>query len=789
MPEASAAPQPVAESPVPTAPTSKPILDRAPRPCQRWDSSLGVYVPKGEADPHVYSEYTVREEKISSPRLLRLTTPSILLDNSSQVETGLPMACVWQPMAELGTQDSPIPVVDATKKGPVRCSRCLAYANPFFVSYDSSRTVTCNMCGLTQPMPVELVSERELHYELTNGTVDFLVPAAYITKPPQINIFFVCVDISADSIEKSLPQSVLVSLKSVAPYIPSPERSRICVMTYSDSFTYYRPSATLQEVVVREVEEPFLADPVEGLSFALDSQLDLFTVFIDALVAKINSIVKPAKELISPAAVITAAKEALGSSGGRVLLFTSGLGTLGLLKLASRDDTRLYNTEKENTLYVPQSNAIYDLARDCSAAGITIDVFACAAQPYLDISSLYPLVTITCGDLHYYSHFSPFDAEKMHFTIVRILTRPQAFQVLMRARCSNGLTVDSYIGHYNRKGATDMETAILDSDKAFTILLKHEEKLKEGGEYYVQCAMLYTSLTGERLIRVCNTALKASVQVGNMYAVADVNAVHNVLMKMQLMKLLDQPLKTIREEWHGAVVNFLIHYRLKGNHQIPPGQLAMPETMDTLPLCTIATMKQPAFSLNRVGPDARMASVARLKGMPVLTSFLMSYPRVYSVHDLEEQEHNPGSIGPDGMTIMPTIVPASTTKLSKHGVYLLDNGAVLYLLVGPETSVSVLTDLFDVSTVEEVSGIASLPDLSSDLSCRLQAILNELHRKNPGAFQALQIVADTAPKYPLFSALLTVRHLLVEDSTASEMSYSDYLVSLNRVLVNKLENR
>ena len=790
IPEASATPHYAAEPAAPAAAhTSKPILLNAPRPNQRWDCSLGVYVPKGEADPHVYSEYSVREDKISNPRLLRLTTPSILLENSLQVETGLPIACVWQPLAELGPQDSPISVVDASKKGPVRCSRCLAYANPFFVSYDSSRTITCNMCGLTQPMPVELVSEREYHFELTNGTVDFLVPDTYITKPPQLNIFFICVDISADSIEKSIPQSVLTSLKSVAEYIPSPERSRICVMTYSDSFTYYRPSATLQEVVVREVDEPFVADPVEGLSFALDSQMDIFSGFIDALVLKISSIAKPAKELISPAAVITAAKEALGNSGGRVLLFTSGLGTLGLLKLASRDDTRLYNTEKENTLYIPQSNAIYELARDCSTAGITIDVFACAAQPYLDISSIYPLVTITCGDLHYYPHFSPFDAEKMHFTIARILTRPQAFQVLMRARCSNGLTVDSYIGHYNRKGATDMEAAILDSDKAFTVLLKHEEKLKEGGEYYLQCAMLHTSLVGQRMIRVSNTVVRASAQVGNLYAVADVNTVHNVLMKMQLMKLLDQPLKTIREEWHGTIVNFLMCYRQKGNHQVPPGQLAYPENLDTLPLCTIATMKQPAFSLNRVGPDARMASVARLKGMPVITSFLMSYPRIYSIHDMEEQEHNPGSIGPDGLTILPNLVPANSSKLAKNGVYLMDNGALLYLLVGPETSDLVLTDLFGVATVEEVSGISALPDLSSDLSSRLQAILNELHRKNPGAYQALQIVADTAPRYLLCSALMTVRHLLVEDPTTSEMNYNDYLVSLNRVLINKLENR
>ena len=747
MPPPLSDPQPVRQTTEPAAaPAARQNAERAPRPIQRLDTAVGVYVPKGEAAPHVYSEYYVREERITTPRIMRMTTSSILLDNSSQMETSIPIACVWQPLAELSQQDTPIPVVDTSKKGPIRCSRCLAYANPFFASYDNSRTVTCNMCGLTQPMPVELISERDAHLEMTNGTVDFLVPQSYVTKPPQLNIFFVCIDISADSLEKGLPQSILTSLKSVAGYIPCPSRTRICIMTYSNSFTYYRPSATLQEVVINEVDEPFVSDPMEGLSFSLDSQLEILSEFIDALIVKISNIAKPAKEVISPLAVITAAKEALGESGGRVMLFISGLGTLGLMKLASRDDTRLYNTEKERNLYFPQSTSIYDLARDCSAAGITIDLFACAAQPYLDIASLYPLVTITCGDLHYYTHFSPFDAEKMHFSIVRIMTRPQAFQVLMRARCSNGLTVDSYIGHYNRKGSTDMEAAILDSDKAFTIVLKHEEKLKEGGEYFIQCAMLYTSVTGERMIRVSNTVVKASAQAGNMFAVADANTIHNVLMKQHIMKLLDQPLKTIREEWHGVIVNLLMYHRLKGNHQVPPGQLALPETLDTLPLCTISTMKQPAFSLNRIGPDARMASVARVKGMPVTSSFLMSYPRIYSIHDMESQPQSPGSIGVDGMTTLPNLVPASMTKIEKNGVYLMDNGAMLYILVGPETDSVVLSDLFGVTTVEEVASLSSLPDISSDSSSRLQAIINELHRRNPGSYQPLQLIADTSPR-------------------------------------------
>lgn len=52
-------------------------------------------------------------------------------------------------------------------------------------------------------------------------------------------------------------------------------------------------------------------------------------------------------------------------------------------------------------------------------------------------------------------------------------------QAVMRARVSNGLSVSEYFGNYTRKNPTDMEVGGLDSDKAFTVLMKHEEKLKE----------------------------------------------------------------------------------------------------------------------------------------------------------------------------------------------------------------------------------------------------------------------------------------------------------------------
>ena len=733
----------------------------------------------------MYSEYQVQEERLSSPRWLRLTSHSALLDASSQRESGIPLACVWQPLAELPETDSQVPLI-ISKKGPVRCSRCFAYANPFFIIND--RQMTCNLCNQALQTPAEFFSERELHKELTSGTCDFKAPDDYCTKPAPLNVFLLCIDVSAGALAVGLPQSVLTSLKVCAAHIPHPERSRVAIMTYADTFSVYRPVLPLYEVVSRDTDEPFLCDPMETLTFALDTQMDVLVGCCDALIERLNAASKPSNELISPGALITAAKEALGLNGGRVLLFASGLGTLGLLSLKQRDETKLYNTDRERELFVPQHDALYELGRDCSGLGITVDYYGCAVQAYLDVASVYPLVSITGGDLHLFSRYAGQDAEKLHFALVRTLTRQQAFQVQMRVRVSSGLTVDSYIGHYHRKGATDMEVSILDADKSFAICLKHEERLKEGASYYIQAAMLYTNIQGERLIRVFNTVLRASSQVckshlASLYSLTDVQTLHNVLFKQSIMKLLDESVKTIRDQWHSAVMACLLYYRQTAGSGARAGQMVFPEGMGILPLLTIATMKQAAFSLSRVGPDLRMACVAKLKGLSVTGSFLLCYPRVYSLHDLELQEQQPGSVGADGLLHLPNLVPAAGTKLLKAGVYLVDNGQALYLIIGPEVAESFLNQCFGVAQFEDLAVLSTVPELESELNQRLLAIIEEVRRRSPGLYQPLIFLPDSSP-----TALQQVRPLLVEDATPSELSYADYLMSLNRALLSKLEN-
>jgi protein transport protein SEC24 len=72
--------------------------------------------------------------------------------------------------------------------------------------------------------------------------------------------------------------------------------------------------------------------------------------------------------------------------------------------------------------------------------------------------------------------------------------------------------------------STDLEFGVIDSDKAVTALIKHESKLDETLDAHFQCAILYTSTSGERRVRIHNLAVPVSNVMGDVFRYADMDA-------------------------------------------------------------------------------------------------------------------------------------------------------------------------------------------------------------------------------------------------------------------------
>jgi protein transport protein SEC24 len=87
-----------------------------------------------------------------------------------------------------------------------------------------------------------------------------------------------------------------------------------------------------------------------------------------------------------------------------------------------------------------------------------------------------------------------------------------------------GLQVADYSGHFCRRIPTDVDLPAVDCDKAVLVTLRHEEKLPETQEAAFQCALLYTTLTGQRRIRVHTLSLPVTTALGNLFRGADLDA-------------------------------------------------------------------------------------------------------------------------------------------------------------------------------------------------------------------------------------------------------------------------
>ena len=107
------------------------------------------------------------------------------------------------------------------------------------------------------------------------------------------------------------------------------------------------------------------------------------------------------------------------------MVFASSINSIGVGSLVTRDDTKLYNTDKEKTILQPVNDHYQKLANECVAERITVDLFfAMNSYKSIDLTTIAVLPGITGGDLHFLCPFDPIKhGEKLHYEIFRILTR------------------------------------------------------------------------------------------------------------------------------------------------------------------------------------------------------------------------------------------------------------------------------------------------------------------------------------------------------------------------------
>jgi hypothetical protein len=73
--------------------------------------------------------------------------------------------------------------------------------------------------------------------------------------------------------------------------------------------------------------------------------------------------------------------------------------------------------------------------------------------------------------------------------------------------------------------------------QAIAIEVKHDDKLDEQDGVLVQTAMLYTSCSGQRRVRILNLSLRSSGQMGELYRSCDLDTIMNFFGKQGMLYL------------------------------------------------------------------------------------------------------------------------------------------------------------------------------------------------------------------------------------------------------------
>ncbi|KAL6763866.1 COP-II coat subunit [Haematococcus lacustris] len=745
---------------------------------------VGEYQERALAAPPPYDAFNC------SPDNMRMTVNAVPVSTALKARWPLPLGAIVQPMAD-ESKGRQVPVVSLGSAGIIRCKRCRTYMNPFMTWTDGGRKYKCNVCHVHNDIPGEYFShldhegrrcDVEQRPELAGGTVEYIAPAEYMVRPPMPPVYFFAIDVSYAAVSSGLLHSVSTTVKECLDKLPGEGRAMVGFITFDSTLHFYNLKASLsapQMMVVAELDEPFLPLPDDLLVNAADSRgvLDALLTSLPATFAS-NSVVDSA---MGPA--LQAAFHVMQHVGGKLLLFQAAVPSLGIGKVKNREVLSAYGTDRESTLRQPDDPFFKRFAAECSRVQISLNVFSCSAG-HMDLASLAAVPRYTCGDLYHYPGFqSGRDGVKLSAELRHNLLRTTAWEAVMRIRCSEGLRIASFHGHFFNRSSDLLALPTCDPDKSFAVQVAHKEGVVGTAVAYVQCALLYTSSQGERRIRVHTLSVPVVQDLSDMFRAADGTACAALLAKLGVEKSLSARLDESRAMVQQKVMLTFKEFKLL-NASLLRGsnKLAYPESLRYLPIYCLGVVKSAALrgGAKDVNPDERMAVGYDMMSAPVAALARAAYPDLYPLH---ETGGDWGMEGPDGAIVLPQTVALSGAYLDERGVFLLDNGRVFILWLGRMLHTGWGQDVFGVDLnsagAQDSTQLSVEPERpGSTLSSRVNKLLAALRASRP-LYQQCFVVRQGSPLE------MHVAQYFVEDRGPAVPSYPDWMLSIYKGVMAK----
>jgi len=768
--------------------------DSMPNPIQvmaddKMANNTGQFVTneKGKVPPLVTTPFLTIDQGNSGPRLMRSTMYSVPDSPDMKKQTGVPLGLVMTPLADPAPGEYPPPVVNLGDLGPPRCIRCKAYMSPFMTFTDGGKRFQCVFCKATTEVAQEYfqhldhTGQRMDKYErpeLCLGTYEFTATKDYCrdSKMPSPPGILFAIDVSYPMMKEGVVQLICQNMKDILKDLPidkaadqTETKMKVGFMTYDSKINFYNCNAALaqpQQMTVGDVEDMFVP-MAEGLMVDVKQS----EAVIDSLLQSIPAMFSETREtetILGP--VIQAGKEAFKAAGmaGKLVIFHHNLPVAAAPgQLKNRDDRKCLGTDKEKQVLAPQSKFYNDLGQECVSIGCSVDLFL-FNNAYIDVATLSQVCRLTGGQVYKYTYFqSDLDGERFISDLRHNVSRNIVFDAIMRVRTSTGVRPTDFFGSVFMSNTTDMELAALNSDMSLACEIKHDDKLNDEDGVYIQAALLYTSVSGQRRLRICNLSLNTCDNMSELYRHCDLDTIINFLAKQNISKLMETSPKQVKEQLMSQCATILACYRKNCASPSSAGQLILPECMKLLPLYTNCLIKSDAIAGGSdLGCDDRAYHMSSVSSMDVSSSLVYFYPRLFALHSLNPEE-----------TGIPDQIRCTIEKVRDDGVYLLDNGMHMLLFVGLAANPAFIQDVFGVATSAQIDiDKTRLVERDNPMSRRINELVKDLQVGRSRTLK-LTIVRQRDKLEIVF------KHFLCEDRSAasdSNFSYVDFLCHMHK---------
>uniref|UniRef100_A0A8C4YJK7 SEC24 homolog D, COPII coat complex component n=1 Tax=Gopherus evgoodei TaxID=1825980 RepID=A0A8C4YJK7_9SAUR len=756
--------------------------DKASRGGQIYATNI-----RGQVPPLVTTDCVIQDQGNASPRYIRCTAYCFPSSSDMAKQAQIPLAAIIKPFAAVPPNETPLYVVNHGETGPIRCNRCKAYMCPFMQFIEGGRKYQCGFCNCINDVPpfffqhLDHIGRRTDHYErpeLSLGSYEYVATLDYCrnNKPPNSPAYIFMIDVSYSNIKSGLVKLICNELKTVLDNLPREEQEetsaiRVGFVTYNKVLHFFNVKSNLaqpQMMVVSDVGEVFV--PL----------LDGFLVNFQESRSVVNNLLDQIPEMFADtnesetvfAPVIQAGMEALKAAecAGKLFIFHSSLPTAEAPgKLKNRDDKKLINTDKEKILFQPQTNIYESLARDCVANGCCVNLFLFPNQ-YVDVASMGLVTMYTGGTLYKYNNFQVHsDGPQFLSDLRKEIGKKTGFDAIMRVRTSTGFRATDFFGAIYMNNTTDVEMAAVDCDKAITVEFKHDDKLNEDSGALIQCAVLYTSISGQRRLRIHNIGLNCSSQLADLYKSCETDALINFFAKSAFKAILSQPLKTIREILVSQTARMLACYRKNCASPSAVSQLILPDAMKVLPVYINCLLKSCVLvGRPEIPTDERAYHRQLVMSMDVADTQLFFYPQLLPIVSIHLND------------AFPTAVRCSEERLSEGGVFFLANGLNMFLWLGVSTPPELIQGIFNVPSFAHISTETLLPEVDNPYSKKLRSIMDYIQSNRPYSMKLL-IAKQREQAEMLF------RQYLVEDKGLyGGASYVDFLCCVHKEICQLL---